>query len=439
MRLFRRLIPSSFRLLIFRALRAGAICAITVSLFNSCAITSLFEGGKKIRQEVQPISSAGSPTFRQGTGALLGGAFVPGNNIITLVNGDQIFPAMLQAIRSARKTIDLETYVFWDGEIGRQFTAALAERAVAGVKVNLILDAEGTRKMGLENLARLQNAGADVVKYHTLFWWDIRRYNNRTHRKLLIVDGRTAFIGGAGIADLWSGHAQSPEHWRDNHYKVTGPVVAQIQGIFMDNWLKTRGIVLHGPDYFPPLSPTGSILAQAFKSSPRQGDRDMQLMYLLAIASARQTLRIENAYFLPEDEQRDELIAAARRGVRVEILVPGKHTDQPLVRVASRRLWPGMIAAGIKFYEYQPTMVHVKLMIVDDIFVSLGSANFDNRSIRLNDEANLNVLDHNFAVAQTRLFNADKRRSREITLDKAGGLMYALPLQPVAALAEPEL
>jgi cardiolipin synthase A/B len=428
-----------FHLLPNRSALGLLSACLIIPLFSGCTILNGFSSGKKIREDIQPLYSATSPTFRQATGSLLSGNFVPGNNIVSLVNGDQIFPAMLHAIRGAQKTINFETYVFWEGDIARQFTDALAERAAAGVKVNLTLDAQGTNKMGGENLARLRNAGVDIEKYHSLFWWDIRRFNNRTHRKLLIVDGKTAFIGGVGIAQEWSGNAQSPKHWRDNHYQVTGPVVAELQGIFMDNWLKTRGIVLHGPDYFPPLAPTGSYLAQAFKSSPRQGDIDMHLMYLLAIASAQKTLRIENAYFLPDDKTRGELMAAARRGVKVEVLVPGKHIDQKLVRMASRRHWPSLIGAGIKIYEYQPTMVHVKLMIVDDIFVSVGSGNFDNRSIRLNDEANLDVLDRGFAAQQTRLFEMDKGKSREVTLDKTGDLIFSAPFQQAAGIASPEL
>jgi cardiolipin synthase len=416
-----------------------AAALVTTNLFSGCTILSGFSSGKKIRQDVQPLYSATSPSFRQATGSLLSGNFIPGNHIVILVNGDQIFPAMLRAIKGAQHTINFETYVLWDGEIARQFSEALAERAAAGVKVNAILDAQGTNKMGGENLARLRNAGVEIEKYHSLFWWDIRRFNNRTHRKLLIVDGKTAFIGGVGIAQEWTGNAQSPEHWRDNHYQVTGPVVAQLQGIFMDNWLKTRGVVLHGPEYFPPLAPTGSDVAQAFKSSPRQGDIDMHLMYLLAIASAQKTLRIENAYFLPDDKTREELIAAAQRGVKVEVLVPGKHIDQKLVRMASRRHWAALIQAGVKIYEYQPTMVHVKLMIVDDIFASVGSGNFDNRSIRLNDEANLDVLDRGFAAQQARLFEMDKRTSREVTVDKAGGLIFALPFQEAAGLTSSQL
>ena len=386
-----------------------------------------FRTGKQPRQEITPLYSASSPEFRQSAGSLLGPDFVSGNDITTLVNGTQIFPAMLSAIRSAKHSINFEDYWFSNGQIGREFTEALAERARAGVKVSAILDALGTHKMGMENLARLRETGVEVVKYHSIFWLDPRRYNHRTHRKLLIVDGKIAFIGGVGIADEWTGNADSPQHFRDNHYQVTGPVVAQLQAIFMANWLKTGGNVLHGADYFPPLASTGPYLAQALRSSA--GNANLDLMYLLAIASAQKTLRIENPYFLPDDLTRKELVNAARRGVKVEIIVPGKFINQKIVRAASKRHWPELIKAGIKIYEYQPTMVHVKLIVVDDTFVSVGSGNFDNRSIQLNDEANLDVLDRDFAAQQTRLFEMDKKQSHEMTLDETGGFH---PLQGAA-------
>jgi len=359
---------------------------------------------------------------------------VAGNKITTLVNGTQIFPAMLNAIRAAKHSINFETYVFSDGEIAREFTEALAERATAGVKVRAILDAHGSAKAGAKNLTRMREAGVEVVNYHSIFWLDPRRYNYRSHRKLLILDGKVAFTGGVGIADDWIGNAESPKHWRDNHYEVTGPVVAQLQAIFMGNWLRSRGTVPHGSNYFPELTVTGPSLAQAIGSSSRNASLDM--MYLLAIASAQKTLRIENAYFLPDELLCKELIHAAARGVKVEILVPGKYTDRKLVRLASHRHCAKLLKAGVKIYEYQPTMLHVKLMIVDDAFVSIGSGNFDNRSIQLNDEANLNVLDQNFAAEQTRLFELDKKQSHEMPLDKVDGLN---PLQPALELATPQL
>ncbi len=408
--------------------RAQLLALVGTTLLGGCAI----QEPKTVRQEVAPVYSAASPSFRQAAGSLLSGGFVPGNSITTLVNGREIFPAMLAAIRSAKRTIDFETYVFWNGEIGKQFTEALAERARAGVKVNAILDAQGTAKLGMENLEILRSAGVQVVKYHSIFWLDPRRFNNRTHRKLLIVDGKVGFIGGVGIADEWLGNAEAPEYWRDNHYQVTGPVVAQLQAAFMDNWLKTRGEVLQGPEYFPPLRSTGPYAAQAFKSSPSRGDSDLRLMYLLAIASAQHTLLIENAYFLPDVLVRKELIDAAGRGVKVEILVPGEHIDQKAVRAASRKHYAELLKRGIKIYEFEPTMVHVKLMIVDGAFVSVGSGNFDLRSIRLNDEANMNVLDRSFAAQQTKLFAKDKGRSREITLTETGGLNLLNPIGQVS-------
>jgi cardiolipin synthase len=420
--------------------RTGGGISFAVVLGSAIAVSGCaWKTGKQVRHEITPLYSASSPEFRQSMGSLLGPNLLAGNNITTLVNGDQIFPAMLSAIRSAKHSINFETYVFWNGTVAGQFIDALEERARAGVKVAIILDAQGTHKMGLSNVARLRDAGADITKYNPLFWPDIRRYNNRTHRKLLIIDGKVGFIGGVGIADEWSGNAQSPKHWRDNHYKVTGPIVAQLQAVFMDNWLKTRGRIFHGSDYFPPLSATGPYLAQIFKSSPRGGNLDIHLMYLLALASAQKNIRIENAYFLPDDLTRKELIAAAKRGVKIQIIVPGKHIDQKLVRLASKRHWSALIQAGAKIYEYEPTMVHVKLLIIDDTFVSVGSGNFDNRSVRLNDEANLDVLDRGFAAKQTSLFDADKRQSREITVSPGGDLIFLHPLNQAAGLAAPQL
>ncbi len=407
-------------LMLLRGARGQLLMAILIScgpglFLTGCALRT----GKQPREEIAALYSASSPEFRRSAGALLGPDFVAGNRITTLVNGDQIFPAMLGAIRAAKHSINFETYIFSDGEIGRQFIEALAERARAGVKVSAIFDALGTHKMGRENLIRLREAGVEAVKYHSIFWLNPRRYNQRTHRKLLVIDGELAFIGGVGIADEWTGNADSPKHWRDNHYQVTGPVVAQLQAVFAAHWLKTGGKPLHGADYFPPLASTGSTLAQAIRSSP--GNENLDLMYLLAISSAQKTLRIENPYFLPDDLTRKELVSAARRGVKVEIIVPGKFIDENIVRAASKRHWLELFAAGIKIYEYQPTMVHVKLLVVDDAFVSVGSGNFDNRSIQLNDEANLDVLDPVFAAQQTRLFEQDKKLSHEMTRNETGG------------------
>jgi cardiolipin synthase len=276
-----------------------------------------------------------TPDFQRTIGALLDPPFVPGNNIKTLLNGEQIFPAMLGAIRSAQSTVDFETYVFWEGHIARDFVEALAERAKAGVKVNIILDALGTHKLGKENLKQLRDSGANVYMYNTIFWLDPRRYNYRTHRKLLIVDGKIAYIGGVGIADEWAGNGEGTEKYRDNQYEVTGPVVSQLQGTFLSLWLKSTGDMLYGSGYFPPLTNSGPYSAQTLSSSTWDGNLDF--LYRLSIASAQKHIRIENAYFLPDALIRNELINAARRGVKVEILVPGELIDSKMIRMASTK------------------------------------------------------------------------------------------------------
>jgi cardiolipin synthase len=229
---------------------------------------------------------------------------------------------------------------------------------------------------------------------------------------LLVIDGRVGFTGGVGIAEQWTGHAQDTEHWRDLHYRVEGPVVAQMQAAFMDNWIKTSGVVLHGSDYFPELKPVGDEAAQMFMSSPNEGSESMRLMYLLSINAAEHSIRIENAYFVPDDLTIAALIDARKRGVAVSVLVPGTLIDTETVRKASRARWGKLLQAGVAIFEYQPTMLHCKLMIVDDLWVSIGSTNFDNRSFRLNDEANLNVYNRSFAQRQIEVFDEDLRHGK---------------------------
>jgi cardiolipin synthase len=261
----------------------------------------------------------------------------------------------------------------------------------------------------------MKDAGVEVERYHPLRWYNLRRFNNRTHRKLLVVDGRIGFTGGVGIADLWEGHAESPEHWRDSHYEVEGPAVAQMQAAFTDNWIKTQGKVFVGREYFPELKAVGSSLAQVFKSSRSEGSESVRLMYLLSIASATNTIRLEAAYFVPDALAIETFVTACKRGVKIEMIVPGSHTDTQLVRAASRSRWGDLLDAGVRIYEYQPTMYHCKVIIVDDVWVSVGSTNFDDRSFRLNDEANLNIYDADFAAEQVKVFEADKLNSRLIT------------------------
>jgi cardiolipin synthase len=358
------------------------------------------------------------PQFRRTMDQLLGRPIVPGNRVTALLNGDAAFPAMLEAIRSARRSVNLESYIFWSGEIATAFADALSERARAGVPVHVVVDWLGSKKIDDALVERMRKAGVTVVKYRPLRWYTLDRFNNRTHRKLLIVDGRVGFTGGIGIADLYRGHAQDEEHWRDSQFRIEGPAVAELQAAFLDNWLETGNPLLDGPAYFPALDSVGPELGQAVISSPGGGTENLRLMFMLAIASAERSILISNAYFVPNTLAVEMLVAARRRGVDVEIIVPGPVNDAKLVERASRAKWGPLLEAGVRIYEYQPTMFHTKVTVVDDYWVSVGSTNFDNRSFRLNDEANLNVLDDAFGRAQAEVFVRDRARARAVRLEE---------------------
>ena len=373
---------------------------------------------RQITQFVEHRYDVASPEFVRSMGVLLGPALEPGNRVDTLVNGDQIFPAMLEAIRGAQRSVSLESYIYWKGDIGMKFAEALAERARAGVKVHVLLDWAGSQKMDEHAINEIGRAGGIVVKYHRPQWFGLTRLNHRTHRKLLVVDGRIGFTGGVGIADEWSGNAQDDKHWRDTHFRIVGPAVAQLQGTFHDNWVQATGDVLHGNDYFPALQPAGSLPAQMFKSSIEGGAESMQLMYLLSIAAAKSTIDISMAYFMPDDFTLDHIVAARQRGVRVRVILPGDNNDSQVVRAASRSKYERILRSGGEIYEYQPTMYHCKVLVVDGRWVSVGSTNFDSRSFRLNDEANLNVYDESFAKVQLEQFERDLTKSRHITLQE---------------------
>ena len=389
----------------------GAVAALV-------AVNMISDKEQQVRRKIEHRYGVSDPQFVRSMGVLLGPSLVDGNRIDTLLNGDQIFPAMLAAIGSARKTITFETYIYWSGKVGKDFADALSERARSGVKVHILIDWIGSQKMERALLDEMERAGVQIRKYHPIKWYTLDRINNRTHRKLLVTDGRVAFTGGVGIADEWGGHAQDKDHWRDTHYRVEGPAVAQMQAAFNDNWLKVSGLVLHGDDYFPPQSSHGPLLAQMFKSSPDGGADSMHLMYLLSVAAATRSIDLAMAYFVPDELALEALEAALKRGVRVRIIMPGPITDAKPVRRASRALWGGILEAGAELYEYQPTMYHCKVLVVDGQWVSVGSTNFDNRSFRLNDEANLNVHDAGFAARQVADFEGDLKHSRRVTLEE---------------------
>ncbi len=372
---------------------------------------------KKLEHPVTHKYDITDPEFRREMGVMLGPSISGGNQVSDLQNGVEIFPAMLEAIRGAKRSVTFETYIYWSGEIGEQMADALSERARAGVEVRVMIDWAGSIKMDSKLLDGMKEAGVDVQRYRPLHWYTLGRINNRTHRKLLVIDGTVGFTGGVGIADQWEGSAQDPDHWRDMHFRIEGPVVAQIQAAFNDNWIKTTGRVLNGPDYFPPLEPAGDMAAHLFISSPAGGSESMHLMYLMAIAAAQHTIDLEAAYFVPDDLIIKALLAARHRGVRVRVILPGEYIDSFSVRYASKASWGELLLAGVEVYEYKPTMLHNKLLIVDRQLVSVGSTNFDVRSFRLNDEASLNIYDAGFAQRMTGIFEQDLKPTKRYTYE----------------------
>jgi cardiolipin synthase len=372
---------------------------------------------KRLLYRPRRLYTSGDADFRRALGILLGPPLVAGNRISSLVNGEQIYPAMINAIRTAHTNITFETFVFRDG-VGAMFVEELANAARRGVQVHMLLDWLGSRTMNGNLLAAARTAGCDVQIYHPPSWYHLGRLNNRTHRKLLIVDGKLGFTGGVGMGIEWKDGLKGLPPWRETHFKAEGPVVAQMQAVFVDNWIKATGRVLHGAEYFPKLANCGDMEAQMFGSSPVGGSESMHLMVLLALTAARNSIDIENAYFVPDKLTVEALCSAARRGVRVRIVVPGRHTDARIGRWAAQGLYGSLMESGIQLFEYQPTMMHCKVLVIDGVWSSVGSANFDDRSFRLNDEANLNVFSEALAREQMRLIDADIAQSRRMVLNK---------------------
>jgi len=391
--------------------------SVVATAVGVIVVLNLLPPEKQLDRKLAHQYGAHDPHFRREMSFLLGPAIIGGNAVTQYSNGKRIFPAMLAAIRAAEHSLTFETYIYWSGEIGREFAEALAERAEAGVSVHVLLDWVGSVKMDTTLIDRMQAAGVEIERYRPLSWYHLARMNNRTHRKVLVVDGRIAFTGGVGIADQWDGDGEDPEHWRDEHFRLEGPAAAQAQAVFMDNWIKVTGTVLQGDRYFPAIPAAGVVDAQMFSSSPEGGSESMLLMYLMAIAAAERSIDLSASYFVPDELTRRALLAALARGVVIRIIVPGKHIDAELVRQASRAQWGPLLEAGAHIHEYQPTMFHCKVMIVDGLLVSVGSTNFDNRSFSLNDEANLNLFDKEFAQTMTQVFERDLRHSQRITYE----------------------
>ena len=409
-RLARNCVPAIFAA--SRTLRKGAPVTLALAAAFVLQGCSYIFSEKRTAYRYEPTYGVESPEFVRSLEGL-GTDMVPDNGARLLQNGDEIFPAMLDAISRAERSINLEIYIFNRGVIATRFAAALAERARAGVQVRILVDAVGSHLGSLET--ELTAAGARVHIYKPLKIYSIDRIGNRTHRRVLTIDGRIGFSGGVGIDDRWKGDARDPSEWRDTMIEVEGPVVAQLQHIFAQDWIHTTGEVLNGDRQFPAIAPAGTLQAQAIAAGRADSISMSKLVLYMAIQAARRRIWIENAYFVPDRQIREGLAAAARRGVDVKVIVPGAHTDLPNVRLAAHYHYGDLLAAGVAIYEYRPTMMHNKVMAVDSIWSTVGSINFVNRSMTKNAEANLVVYDRGFAGQIEAMVLADLARCDVLT------------------------
>lgn len=393
----------------------GGLAAAAVLLVLLLALPS--RGRSLTAPPVVPYAVSDSQ-FLRSLGALAGSPLLAGNRVAVLHNGDQAFPAMLAAIRGATRTITFESSYFRQDTMTRRFADAFVERVRAGVRAHVVVDWFGADDAGRAQLERMRAAGVEVEIYHQPRPWQPQRSANRTHRRILVVDGRTGFTGGVCVADTWMGRAQDRDHWRDLHFRLEGPVVGQLQAAFMDNWRDARGAVLHGDRYFPALDSAGPLAAHVVWSAPDERSGNLRLVYLLAIAAARASILIQSPYFVPDDVMVAALVEARRRGVAVSVMLPADSvTDATVTQHSSRSRWRPLLESGVRFHLYQPTLLHQKVMIVDSAFVTAGSANFDNRSFRLNDEVNFAVADSGLARVLAASFARDLARSVEYTLE----------------------
>ena len=363
-----------------------------------------------------PIS-AEDARFPEYAAALVGADVARGNRYEVFTNGDQFFPAMLQAINGARKRISFETYIYDTGVVADQFTAALEQAARRGVRVRITVDSVGASKMEKAHVDRLKAAGCSVVNFNTLRWYSLEEVNYRTHRKILVVDGDIAFTGGAGVADHWLGHAQDPDHWRDTQVRASGPVARLLEGAFYENVVEGGGPV--APEVDDPVAPADDQAPTlVVRSSPSGGSSDLKRLYLLLIGSARRTLDITSPYFVTDESTTWALDDAVRRGVKVRLLVEGDQTDAMPVKYASRQAYDDLLSRGIAIYEYQPAMMHAKSLVVDGVISMVGSANFDNRSLELNDELNVATAERALAARLTSDLEHDLLGAKQLRLDE---------------------
>ena len=394
------------------AVLLAGLAGAGLALSGCTVLNGIVASEKREIYHFQPDFGVGEPQFRRSLDTLER-SMTNGNSAELLKNGDQIFPSMIGAIRDAKMSVNLETYIFQPDAAGRQFAEAMIDAAKRGVEVRLLIDDYGSSLGDLEE--PLKQAGVNVRVYRPIRLISIYKIGKRTHRKLLIVDGKIGFTGGLGIDKRWLGNARTTAEWRDTQVRVEGPVAAQMQAIFSEDWTFTTGEILAGERFFPKIAPAGILEVAAMKASRGDASSLPKMLYYMCIQAARKSIHIQNAYFLPDRQTRNALIRAVQRGVDVQVMVPGTNIDLPMVRLASRLHYGPMLKAGVRFYEYQPTMMHTKSFVVDGIFSTIGSINFDSRSMGKNEEESLAFYDRGFAQQVEEMFNDDLKKCREIT------------------------
>lgn len=398
----------------FDVIAIGSV-VVTASLI----FLALFAPGIPYTLEAPDYCELDSPDFLRMIEALTDAQVRCASTVEVLTNGDVYYDAELDAISKAEKHVHIEAYIFQKGEVAARFVEALTERARAGIEVKLVLDAVGSFATWNSYFKELTEAGGRVAWYHPLRWHNWPRYNNRTHRELIIIDGRTGFVGGSGVADHWlTGHAGNPP-WRDTMFRVEGQAVLSLQATFAENWLEASGEILAGESCFPEIEEECALTALVVNSSPTTGGSTRaRILFQTLLACARESILLTTPYFLPDRSARREMLKSVARGVRLEIITPGVHSDHLLTRTSSRRLYGSLLKAGAKIYEYQPSMLHAKTLVIDGLWCVGGTTNFDNRSFGLNDEVNLAAYDRDLAARVAKDFARDRAESREITYEE---------------------
>jgi len=393
--------------------------AIGIAFLGLVAIFCIFFIRRHVLEyHLEHTYGVSDPEFFGSALALADPVPLAGNKIDLLQNGDESFPAMLADIRSAKKTLNFEAYIVYSDEVGQTFRDALIERAQAGVEVRVLLDGLGSGwSLDNSDVRLMRKAGCKFAYYHPLLSWRIDRANRRSHRRVLVVDGRVGFTGGIGFANQWSGHAQDPKHWHDVQARVEGPLVTELQHAFEEHWIKTFGETLSGADQFPALGAAGSLRTQVI-ASHSFSMAPLPLTQAISFAAAEKRIWITNAYCTPSDDQVELLVKAVERGVDVRFILPGRHNDQPLTKSAGRAAYGRLLEGGVKIFEYQPTMIHTKAMVIDGMFSLFGSSNFDPRSSEINEELDLAIYDREFGSRMEAMFESDLKHSRRYTIEQ---------------------